>query len=50
MKQPSVSIYNLILSTKLALLYDTINMQEYKFILGQLMALENFEKWREPTT
>ena len=47
-KIESKSFFNLVLSLRLALLYGSINLDEYQFILNQLIKLNKFWRWRDP--
>ena len=48
-KIESKSFFNFVLSLRLALLYGSVTLDEYQFILNQLIKLKEFWKWRDPS-
>ena len=48
-KIESYTFFNLILSLKLALSYGSISLDEYHYIVNQLITLKEFWRWREPS-
>ena len=46
-KIESKSFFNLVLSLRFALLYGSVSLDEYQFILNQLIKLKEFWKWRD---
>ena len=47
-KIESYTFFNLILSLKLATQYGSISLDEYHYIVNQLITLKEFWKWRDP--
>lgn len=46
-KIKSVSVFNMVLALRLALLFETVNYKEYNFILKQYVKLHEFHHWRD---
>ena len=46
-KIESKSFFNFVLSLRLALLYNSISVDEFQLILNQLILLKDFWKWRD---
>ena len=47
-KIESKSLFNFILSMRIGLLYGSLTIEEYQYILNQLIKLKEFWKWRHP--
>ena len=47
-KIESKSFFNFILSMRIGLLYGSLTIEEYQYILNQLIKLKEFWKWRHP--
>ena len=48
-KIESKSFFNFVLSLRLALLYNSVTIEEHQLILNQLILLKGFWKWRDPS-
>lgn len=46
-KIESKSFFNLVLSLRIGLLYGSITIEEFQFILNQMILLKEFWKWRD---
>ena len=46
-KIESKSFFNFVLSLRFALIYGSVSLDEYQFILNQLIKLKEFWKWRD---
>jgi hypothetical protein len=48
-KIDSKSFFNLVFSLRLGLLYNSLTIEEFHFILNQLILQKEFWKWRDPS-
>lgn len=48
-KIQSKNFFNLVLSLRIGLLYNSLTLEEFQFILNQLILQKEFWKWRDPS-
>jgi hypothetical protein len=46
-KLQSVSVFNMIVALRFALMYEAVTLKEYQYILQQFIKLKEFYRWRD---